>query len=96
MNAYSISHSLASTEASYVADLIDGEGTVTHCQLTAYSELYYAIYNQQALHLLEHLSPYFRTYKAERARIILQEYRALTPHNGKYTDRQRILRTEFE
>lgn len=57
----------------------------------------YAVYNQQALRLLAaEIAPYLRTYKAERTSIILQDYCNLTPRNGKYTDRQRILRTEFE
>jgi len=136
MNAYRTTHSLATTEAAYIAGLVDGEGTVTlsrkhrsenrqlavtisntEIRLLEYvlrtigagkitgkrtvSERHtpsfsYAIYNQQALRLLEQISPYLRTYKAERTSIILQEYRALTPRNGKYTDRQRLLRTDFE
>ena len=56
----------------------------------------YAVYNQQALRLLEQIAPYLRTYKADRTSIILHDYCSVTPCNGKYTDKQRILRTEFE
>jgi CHASE2 domain-containing sensor protein len=45
----------------------------------------YAISNQQALAVLEQVSPYLKTYKAKRAELILRSYIRLTPRNGKYT-----------
>lgn len=56
----------------------------------------YAIYNQQALNLLKQIQPYLKTYKARRATIILLDYVALTPRNGKYTDQTRQAREAFE
>jgi len=55
----------------------------------------YAIYNRQALALLEQLSPYLKTYKAERASLILEHYVALTKRNGKYTEEQLRQRQSF-
>jgi hypothetical protein len=48
----------------------------------------YVIDNRQALALLEQISPYLRTYKAQRAELILNDYVRLTPRNGKYNPAQ--------
>lgn len=56
----------------------------------------YAIYNRQALTVLEQIVPYLRSYKVKRAHIILENYIALTPRNGKYTDKMLLQRKEFE
>jgi len=56
----------------------------------------YAIYNRQALTLLEQVHPYLRSYKAERSNLILRDYLHLTPRNGKYTEAQKQARTSFE
>ena len=56
----------------------------------------YAIYNPQALYLLEQNYPYLRTYKFDRSAVILRDYVALTPRNGKYSDEQLELRAVFE
>lgn len=37
-----------------------------------------------------------RSYKRARAQLVLAEYVALTPRNGKYTDETLSARTEFE
>ena len=55
----------------------------------------YAIENRQALDLLEQVFPYLRTYKKERARLILKYYIKLTPRNGKYTEELATERQEF-
>lgn len=44
----------------------------------------YAIYNRQALALLEQILPYLKSYKLERASLILKVYLSVTPRNGKY------------
>lgn len=44
----------------------------------------YAVSNRQALALIEQVAPYLRTYKAQRAKLILDHYVRLTPRNGKY------------
>jgi hypothetical protein len=127
---------LSSTDAAYIAGLIDGEGTVTlsrrhaneHRQLlisisnTERSLLdfvldaagagkitakrttkahhspsfAYAISNRQALSLLSQISPYLRSYKRLRARLILDHYVRLTPRNGKYTRDSADHRRRFE
>ncbi len=56
----------------------------------------YAIYNRQALNLLKQVHRHLRTYKADRAALILQNYLNLTPRNGKYTERKRLARLHFE
>jgi O-phosphoseryl-tRNA(Cys) synthetase len=56
----------------------------------------YAVYNRQALALLEQVQPYLKTCKAKRAEIILRDYIRLTPRNGKYTDEQLRERKAFE
>jgi O-phosphoseryl-tRNA(Cys) synthetase len=56
----------------------------------------YAIYNRQALSLLEQVFPYLRTYKSKRARLILRDYLTLTPRNGKYSRQQLLERNQFE
>lgn len=56
----------------------------------------YAIYNRQALTLLEQIHSFLRTYKAERATTILHDYLRLTPRNGKYTCQTKNARIRFE
>ena len=56
----------------------------------------YAIYNRQALTLLEQIEPYLRSYKVKRAKLILENYIALTPRNGKYTEELIKKRKKFE
>jgi len=56
----------------------------------------YAIYNRQALSLLEQVHPYLRTYKVERSALILRDYLTLTPRNGKYSEEQKLARSQFE
>ena len=45
----------------------------------------YKISNRQALDLLQQITPYLKTYKKDRALLILKKYIKLTPRNGKYT-----------
>lgn len=56
----------------------------------------YAIYNRQALHFLEQLQPYLKGYKARRSALILRDYVALVPRNGKYSEDQLRNRILFE
>ncbi len=136
MTHYKQTHKLTLVDASYIAGLIDGEGTVTltrkhkneNRQLAVsisntemplldfvlqtvgtgkitnkrvVSEKHtpsfvYAVYNRQALDLLEQFTPYLRTYKYKRATIILKNYINLTARNGKYSDELIARRREFE
>jgi len=56
----------------------------------------FAIYNRQALALLEQIHPYLRTYKRKRSSIILRDYLLVTPRNGRYSEEQRLARARFE
>ncbi|MFC1701458.1 LAGLIDADG family homing endonuclease [Pseudomonadota bacterium] len=125
MNTYKKTDSLCTTDAAYIAGLIDGEGTVTltrkhknehrqlcvsissteiellefvlsatgvgkitnkHASKSHHSHSYaYAVYNRQALALLEQTLPYLKSYKRDRAALILKNYLTVTPSNGKYT-----------
>ncbi|MBI1731372.1 MAG: hypothetical protein HYR49_01215 [Gammaproteobacteria bacterium] len=51
--------------------------------------------NRQALALLRQVHLYMRSYKAARARLILDNYVRLTPRNGKYKEKKLAARTEF-
>jgi hypothetical protein len=65
----------------YVLDAI-GAGKITRKRTTKrhHTPSYtYALYNRQALALLEQVSPFLRTYKHKRAELILSKYQALTP-----------------
>jgi hypothetical protein len=55
----------------------------------------YTISNRQALDLLRQITPYLRTYKAKRAKLVLDHYLRLTPRNGKYTAAQKKARAAF-
>ena len=56
----------------------------------------YAVSSRSALTLLEQITPFLRTYKRERAQLLLREYLQVTPRNGKYTADQEWARQEFE
>jgi hypothetical protein len=56
----------------------------------------YALWNRQALALLGQVEPYMRSYKRERARLVLKDYVRLTPRNGRYTDAMQAERRIFE
>ena len=46
----------------------------------------YAIYNRQALTLLDQVTPFLRSYKKIRSQLILDSCLKLTPRNGKYSE----------
>ena len=56
----------------------------------------YSVYNRQALTLLEQIQPYLRTYKTKRSKLILRDYLALTPRNGRYSEKMKLAREQFE
>ena len=58
--------------------------------------LTYVIANRQALALLEQVTPFLKSYKVKRARLVLDHYLEVTPRNGKYDLRTRNARLEFE
>ncbi|HET9701034.1 MAG TPA: LAGLIDADG family homing endonuclease [Burkholderiales bacterium] len=57
--------------------------------------LTYAINNRQALDLLRQIAPYLRTYKVQRAKLVLDHYLELTPRNGKYSSEIREARKQW-
>jgi hypothetical protein len=56
----------------------------------------FQISSRQALALLQQVSPYLKTYKAELAKLALNDYLRLTPRNGRYTPQISVSRREFE
>lgn len=56
----------------------------------------YVVSSRQALALLAQISAYLRTYKLQRCRLLLDEYLAVTPRNGRYTSAQRTAKELFE
>ena len=93
--------SISSTEKNLLEFVLStaGVGKITNkriAQAHHTPSFVYAIYNRQALDLLEQLLPYLRGYKTRRAKLILRDYIKLTPRNGKYTPEQRLARKHFE
>ena len=93
--------SISSTEKyllDYVLEVV-GTGKITTKKTvkTHHSPSFtYAIYNRQALSLLEQISPYLQTYKKYRSQLILKDYLRLTPRNGKYSEELRAAKQDFE
>lgn len=93
--------SISSTELpllSYVRSVV-GAGRITGKMRTRehHSPSFaYCVTSRQALHLLEQIAPFLRTYKCKRASLLLQEYVRLTPRNGRYTAEQLAARADFE
>lgn len=56
----------------------------------------YKVTGRQALDLLSQIAGYLRTYRAQRAKMALERYVALTPRNGKYCDEALDRRRDFE
>ena len=136
MNYYKHVKELALDELSYIAGIIDGEGTITltrkakdgprqlavtvsNCEyrllsflsktigagLITTKRIYkkqhsqaftFRLVNRQALSLLQQIQNHLRTYKRERAKLVLKEYLKVTPRNGKYTDSLLKRKGKFE
>ena len=82
--------SISSTEVELLKFVLSatGVGKITNKQASKshHSHSYaYAVYNRQALALLEQTLPYLRSYKRDRAALILKDYLTVTPRNGKCT-----------
>ena len=92
--------SISSTEPKLLQFVRNAVGAGRITNKRAYSNRHtpsavYAIDNRQALSLLEQIAPYLKTYKAQRAELILRDYLRLTPRNGKYSPAQRQERIIF-
>jgi hypothetical protein len=81
--------SISSTEIALLDFVLitAGVGKITNKNVTKSHHTHsfaYAVYNRQALALLEQTLPFLRSYKRKRASLILEQYLAVTPRNGKY------------
>jgi hypothetical protein len=81
-----------------VKAVVEG-GRITHkmCTRAHHSASFaYVLTSRQALSLLEQLHPFLRTYKAGRARLLLDEYSGVATRNGRYSAKQLAARERFE
>jgi hypothetical protein len=81
--------SIASTEIALLDFVlkVTGVGKITNKRTTKPHHTHsftYAVYNRQALALLEQTLRFLKSYKHERAALILKDYLDVTPRNGKY------------
>ena len=92
--------SISNTEVNllnYVKDAVCA-GRITRKR--TYSEAHtpsktYQITNRQALDLLKQIAPYLKSYKSDRAALILEHYISLTPRNGRYSQEKHEKREDF-
>jgi hypothetical protein len=92
--------SISSTERVLLAHVLGAVGAGKITRKRTYADrhapgLTFAISNRQALALLEQIAPHLRSYKAERARLLLAHYVSLTPRNGKYNVAVRAAREDL-
>ena len=96
-----LSVSISSTELGlleFVKSRTDA-GKITHKRTASekHSPSYtYAIYNRQALDLLDQVYEYLKSYKRQRSRLILDQYLLVTPRNGKYSPEMLDRKKAFE
>jgi hypothetical protein len=93
--------SISSTEISLLEFVLSvtGVGKITNKQASKSHHAHsyaYAVYNRQALALLKNTLPYLKSYKRDRATLILRDYLTVTPRNGKYTAEILARKKEFE
>ena len=77
---------------------ITGVGKITNKRITKANHtpsFTYQVANRQALDILKQTAEHLRSYKADRARLALQEYTRLTPRNGRYSPAQLLERNQF-
>ena len=55
----------------------------------------YKVSNRQAYSLLQQITPFLKSYKKERALLVLKKYLALTPRNGKYSKQIALQKDNF-
>ena len=81
--------SISSTEKPMLefVKLSTGSGKITNKRVVSpkHTPSYtFAVYNRQALTLLQQVLLWLKSYKQQRAELILRDYVHLTPRNGKY------------
>lgn len=77
---------------------ITGVGKITNKRITKAHHtpsFTYQVANRQALDILKQTANHLRSYKADRARLAIQDYSRLTPRNGRYSSTQLQERTQF-
>ena len=82
--------SISNTEKNILAYVqeITGVGKITNkrtYQANHTLSMTYVVSNRQALSILKQVAPYLKSYKADRAALLLENYLRLTPRNGKYS-----------
>ena len=55
----------------------------------------YRVCNQLAISFLIQISPYLKTYKQKRTKLVLKNYTKLTPRNGKYSPKLLAQKRKF-
>jgi len=78
---------------------ITGVGKITNKRITKANHtpsFTYQVANRQALDILKQTVDHLRSYKADRARLAIQDYTRLTPRNGRYSPAQLQERTQFD
>ena len=96
-----LSVSISSTERNLLELIqsVTGVGKITN-KVTSKSHhtpsYTYSVYNRQALSLLNQIFLFLKSYKRDRAQLILDEYLSVTPRNGKYTNESLARKSEFE
>lgn len=93
--------SIANTELPLLEFVLEqtGTGKITRKRTVSVKHtpsFCYSVSNRQALALLRQLQPYLRSYKRQRAQLIVANYEHLTPRNGKYTPTINQARVLFE
>ena len=92
--------SISNNEKGLLDYVLDVTGTGSISKKRTYSERHsvnfsYKISNRQALDLLRQIVHLMKSYKKNRAEIILDRYLKLTPRNGKYTEQLKLERENF-
>jgi len=78
---------------------ITGVGKITNKRITKANHtpsFTYQVANRQALDILKQTVDHLRSYKADRARLAIQDYTRLTPRNGRYSPAQLQEQTQFD
>ena len=93
--------SISSTEIALLDFVLSatGVGKITnkHATKSHHSHSFaYAVYNRHALALLEQTLSFLKSYKHERAALILRDYLLVTPRNGKYNTETLAKKEIFE
>lgn len=92
--------SIANTESALLEFIRDAvaAGRITKKRVVSDNHtpsLVYQIENRQAFDLLIQIAPFLKTYKAKRAKLVLDNYIELTPRNGKYSESIKKERESF-